>query len=60
MFSSITQTHLAINSHHTNAKRVEVQAEAEIKYVVDGEIKTAHKLVITIEPASLNVICKEQ
>ena len=60
MFSSLTQTHLAINSHHTNAKRVEVTGEGELKYVLDGEVKTAHKLVITIEPASLNVICKEQ
>lgn len=60
MFSSITQTHLAINSHHTNAKRVEVSAEQEIKYVVDGEVKTSNKLVITISPGSLNVICKEQ
>ena len=59
MFSSITQTHLAINSHHTNAKKVEITGENIIKYVVDGEVKTADKLVITIEPASLNVICKE-
>ncbi|MBH0056813.1 dual specificity protein phosphatase family protein [Pseudoalteromonas sp. SWXJZ94C] len=59
MFSSITQTHLAINSHHTNAKKVEITGENTIKYVVDGEVKTADKLVITIEPASLNVICKE-
>jgi YegS/Rv2252/BmrU family lipid kinase len=59
MFSSITQTHLAINSHHTNAKRVEITAEDEIRYVLDGEAKTAKRLVITIVPASLNVICKE-
>lgn len=59
MFSSITQTHLAINSHHTNAKRVEITAEDEIRYVLDGEAKTAKRLVITIAPASLNVICKE-
>ncbi|WP_405597666.1 MULTISPECIES: diacylglycerol kinase family protein [unclassified Pseudoalteromonas] len=59
MFSSITQTHLAINSHHTNAKRVEITAQNEIRYVLDGEAKTAKRLVITIVPASLNVICKE-
>ncbi|MBE0361568.1 diacylglycerol kinase family protein [Pseudoalteromonas aliena] len=59
MFSSITQTHLAINSHHTNAKRVEITAEDEIRYVLDGEAKTAKRLVIIIVPASLNVICKE-
>ncbi|WP_282130346.1 diacylglycerol kinase family protein [Pseudoalteromonas aliena] len=59
MFSSITQTHLAINSHHTNAKRVEITAEDEIRYVLDGEAKTAKRLVITVAPASLNVICKE-
>jgi YegS/Rv2252/BmrU family lipid kinase len=59
MFSSITQTHLAINSHHTNAKRVEITAQDEIRYVLDGEAKTAKRLVITIVPASLNVICKE-
>ena len=35
MFSSLTQTHLAINSHHTNAKRVEVTGEGELKYVLD-------------------------
>ncbi|WP_273048116.1 diacylglycerol kinase family protein [Pseudoalteromonas sp.] len=59
MFSSITQTHLAINSHHTNAKRVEITAQDEIRYVLDGEAKTAKRLVIIIVPASLNVICKE-
>ena len=60
MFSSLTQTQLAINSHHTNAKKVEITGEGDLKYVLDGEVKTAKKLVITIEPASLNVICKEQ
>lgn len=59
MFSSITQAHLAINSHHTNAKRVEIVGQDEIRYVLDGEIKASKKLIITIEPASLNVICKE-
>lgn len=59
MFSSITQTHLAINSHHTNAKRVEITAQDEIRYVLDGEAKTAKRLVIIIVPASLNVICRE-
>ncbi|ATC84533.1 diacylglycerol kinase family protein [Pseudoalteromonas agarivorans] len=59
MFSSITQTHLAISSHHTNAKKVTITADAEIKYVLDGEIKTADTLTITVDPASLNVISKE-
>ncbi|KPZ54758.1 diacylglycerol kinase family protein [Pseudoalteromonas sp. P1-25] len=59
MFSSITQTQLAISSHHTNAKKVTITADEEIKYVLDGEIKTADTLTITIDPASLNVISKE-
>lgn len=59
MFSSITQAHLAISSHHTNAKRVEITATEKINYVVDGEVKSSDKLVVTISPASLNVICKE-
>ncbi|MCK8105701.1 dual specificity protein phosphatase family protein [Pseudoalteromonas sp. 2CM41L] len=59
MFSSITQTHLAISSHHTNAKKVTITADEEIKYVLDGEIKTADTLTITVDPASLNVISKE-
>ncbi|MDN3380355.1 MULTISPECIES: diacylglycerol kinase family protein [unclassified Pseudoalteromonas] len=59
MVSSMTQAHLAINSHHTNAKRVVINAENEIKYVLDGEIKTADELVIEIEPNSLGVICAE-
>lgn len=59
MFSSITQTHLAISSHHTNAKKVTITADEEIKYVLDGEIKTADTLSITVDPASLKVISKE-
>ena len=59
MFSSITQTQLAISSHHTNAKKVTITADEEIKYVLDGEIKTADTLTITVDPASLNVISKE-
>ncbi|MCQ8878650.1 dual specificity protein phosphatase family protein [Pseudoalteromonas shioyasakiensis] len=59
MVSSMTQTHLAINSHHTNAKCVRISAADEIKYVLDGEIKTADELVIEIEPNSLAVICAE-
>ncbi|MDC9500362.1 diacylglycerol kinase family protein [Pseudoalteromonas sp. Angola-18] len=59
MFSSITQTHLAISSHHTNAKKVTITADEEIKYVLDGEIKIADTLTITVDPASLNVISKE-
>lgn len=59
VFSSMTQTHLAINSHHTNAKKVEITAQEPIKYVLDGETKEAEKLVIKIAPASLNVISAE-
>ncbi len=58
MFSSITQTHLAISSHHTNAKKVTITADEEIKYVLDGEIKIADTLTITVDPASLKVISK--
>ena len=60
MFSSITQTDLAINSQHTHAKKVEVSAKSDIKYVLDGETKKAKKLFITIVPASLNVVGKAQ
>ena len=60
MFSSITQTHLAINSHYTNAKRVEISADETLNYVIDGEVKSADKVVVSIHPASLNVICQEQ
>lgn len=59
MFSSITQSHLAINSQHTNAKKVEISSDNGIKYVIDGEVKTADRLVVEIQPASLNVISKE-
>lgn len=58
--SSVTQAHLAINSHHTNARRVVISATDEIKYVIDGEVKTASELVIEIEPNSLAVVCAEQ
>jgi len=59
VFSSMTQTHLAINSHHTNAKKVEITAPEPIKYVLDGEVREAQKLVVEIAPASLNVISAE-
>ncbi|MGO3301242.1 MAG: diacylglycerol kinase family protein [Pseudoalteromonas sp.] len=59
VFSSMTQTHLAINSHHTNAKRVEITAEEPIKYVLDGETRETEKLIIEIVPASLNVVSAE-
>ncbi|ASM52124.1 hypothetical protein PESP_b0584 [Pseudoalteromonas espejiana DSM 9414] len=59
MFSSITQTQLAISSHHTNAKKVTITADEDIKYVLDGEVKTAKTLVIKIDPGSLKVISKE-
>ncbi|WP_394190205.1 diacylglycerol kinase family protein [Pseudoalteromonas atlantica] len=60
VLSSVTQAHLAINSHHTNARRVVISAADEIKYVIDGEVKTASELVIKIEPNSLAVVCAEQ
>lgn len=60
VLSSVTQAHLAINSHHTNARRVVVSADDEVKYVIDGEVKTANELVIEIEPSSLAVVCAEQ
>jgi len=60
VLSSVTQAHLAINSHHTNARRVVISATDEIKYVIDGEVKTASELVIEIEPNSLAVVCAEQ
>lgn len=60
VLSSVTQAHLAINSHHTNARRVVISAADEIKYVIDGEVKTASELVIEIEPNSLAVVCAEQ
>ena len=56
VFSSITQTSFAINSHHTNAKRVTVSAEKGLSYVIDGEVKTADKLEVEISPKSLSVI----
>ena len=56
VFSSITQTSFAINSHHTNAKRVTVQAEKGLSYVIDGEVKTADKLEVEISPKSLSVM----
>lgn len=59
MFSSITQTQLAISSHHTNARKVTITADEDIKYVLDGEVKTAKTLVIKIDPGSLKVISKE-
>lgn len=59
MFSSITQTQLAISSHHTNAKKVTITADEDIKYVLDGEVKTSKTLVIKIDPGSLKVISKE-
>ncbi|MEC8208328.1 MAG: hypothetical protein VX076_10710, partial [Pseudomonadota bacterium] len=59
VFSSITQTSFAINSHHTNAKRVSVSAEKDISYVIDGEVKTAEKLVVEVSPKSLSVIMAE-
>jgi diacylglycerol kinase family enzyme len=60
VLSSVTQAHLAINSHHTNARRVVISAADDIKYVIDGEVKTASELVIEIEPNSLAVVCAEQ
>ncbi|KPH93788.1 hypothetical protein AMS58_15495 [Pseudoalteromonas porphyrae] len=59
VFSSVTQAHLALNSHHTNARRVEISATEIIKYVIDGEVKEADKLIIEIEPKSLAVVCAE-
>ncbi|MCF2916354.1 dual specificity protein phosphatase family protein [Pseudoalteromonas sp. Cn5-37] len=56
VFSSITQTSFAINSHHTNAKRVTVSAAKGLSYVIDGEVKTADKLEVEISPKSLSVI----
>ncbi|MEM7390476.1 MAG: hypothetical protein AAF347_11585, partial [Pseudomonadota bacterium] len=56
VFSSITQTSFAINSHHTNAKRVTVSAEKGLSYVIDGEVKTADKLEVEISPKSLSVM----
>ena len=38
MFSSITQTHFAINSHYTNAKRVEISADQTLDYVIDAKV----------------------
>lgn len=60
VFSSITQTSFAINSHHTNAKRVCVTAENELSYVIDGEVKTAEEIVVEISPKSLSVIMAEE
>ena len=60
VLSSVKQAHLAINSHHTNARRVVISAADEIKYVIDGEVKTASELEIEIEPNSLAVVCAEQ
>ncbi|WP_462176021.1 diacylglycerol kinase family protein [Pseudoalteromonas gelatinilytica] len=59
VFSSITQTSFAINSHHTNAKRVTVSADAGLSYVIDGEVKTAEKIEVEISPKSLSVIVAE-
>ncbi|WP_075593337.1 diacylglycerol kinase family protein [Pseudoalteromonas sp. PAB 2.2] len=60
VFSSITQTSFAINSHHTNAMRVCVTAENELSYVIDGEVKTADEIVVEISPKSLSVIMAEE
>lgn len=60
VFSSITQTSFAINSHHTNAMRVCVTAENELSYVIDGEVKTAEEIVVEISPKSLSVIMAEE
>ena len=60
VFSSITQTSFAINSHHTNAKRVTVSADAGLSYVIDGEVKRAEKIEVEISPKSLSVIVAEE
>ena len=60
LISSMTQANLAINSHHTNAKKVTISAAQTIKYVLDGEVKSTEKLALEIVPQSLAVICAEQ
>ncbi len=60
VFSSITQTSFAIDSHHTNAREVTISADEPLSYVIDGEVKTADKLVIEVSPKSLSVITSEQ
>ena len=35
-------------------------ADETLNYVIDGEVKSADKVVVSIHPASLNVICQEQ
>ena len=60
VFSSITQTSFAIDSHHTNAREVTISADEPLSYVIDGEVKTADKLVVEVSPKSLSVITSEQ
>ncbi|WP_404343184.1 diacylglycerol kinase family protein [Pseudoalteromonas mariniglutinosa] len=59
LLASTTQVSFAINSHHTNAKKVTVSAAQTISYVIDGEVKQADTLNIEVIPQSLSVITAE-
>lgn len=55
-FVGLTQITLDGNVQHCLAKRVQISAEHEINYVIDGELHQADKLDISIMPASLYVM----
>ena len=44
------------NIEHTHAQKVEINAESELDYVVDGENRKAQSICISILPKSLRVI----
>ena len=56
-FTGLTQIALEDgNIRHCRAQRVQISADNEFKYVIDGELFSTHRLDIKILPASLRVM----
>jgi diacylglycerol kinase (ATP) len=41
--------------HHQHAKKIDLRSDTSIKYVIDGELFTADRLTIHIQPKSLTI-----
>lgn len=56
MLTRFTPPKVESKIHHAQAKKVRLSGQANIKYVIDGEVFEADELNIDIHPASLRVL----
>src|SRR5690606_21384067 len=60
LYSGLTEQGVDYAGEHRTAKHIEVSTEGRLKYVIDGETRTADQLVIDVIPRALEILIPDE